>query len=106
MLLEYTFRLGFCYTKTLSGEPSDIAPLMRGSLDANLAAVVSLQGKRREVKVLHERALPQLIRARNPRLLANARSNLGLTCSVSAKSRKRGKRSKPRWKKPNPAKSI
>ena len=53
------------------------APLLRGSLDVNLAAVVSLQGKMREAKVLLERALPQLIRARNPRLIANARSNLG-----------------------------
>lgn len=54
-------------------------PLLRGSLDVNLAAVVSLQGKMREAKVLLERALPQLIRARNPRLIANARSNLGFT---------------------------
>jgi len=53
------------------------APLLRGSLDVNLAAVVSLQGKMREAKVLLERALPQLIRAGNPRLIANARSNLG-----------------------------
>lgn len=53
------------------------APLLRGSLDVNLAAVVSLQGKMREAKVLLERALPQLMRARNPRLIANARSNLG-----------------------------
>jgi hydrogenase-4 transcriptional activator len=53
------------------------APLLRGSLDVNLAAILTLQGKMREATVLLERALPQLERARNPRLLVNARSNLG-----------------------------
>ncbi len=53
------------------------APLLRGSLDVNLAAALTLQGKMREAAFLLERALPQLERTRNPRLIVNARSNLG-----------------------------
>jgi DNA-binding NtrC family response regulator/tetratricopeptide (TPR) repeat protein len=53
------------------------APLIRGSLDVNLAAVAALQGRMRESVELLERALPQLERSRHPRLIVNARSNLG-----------------------------
>jgi DNA-binding NtrC family response regulator/tetratricopeptide (TPR) repeat protein len=53
------------------------APLLGGSLDVNLAAVATLQGRMRESLTLLERAVPQLERARHPRLVVNARSNLG-----------------------------
>lgn len=52
-------------------------PLMQGSTDINLAAIASLQGQMRESVILIERALPALKRARNPRLIVNAYSNLG-----------------------------
>ena len=52
-------------------------PLMQGSTDINLAAIASLQGQMQESVILIERALPSLERARNPRLIINAYSNLG-----------------------------
>lgn len=52
-------------------------PLLEGSLDINLAAIVALQGRWRESMALLERAVPHLERARHPRLIVNARSNLG-----------------------------
>lgn len=53
------------------------APLLDGSLDINLAAVVALQGRWRESVVLLERAIIRLERTQHPRLIVNARSNLG-----------------------------
>ena len=53
------------------------APLIRGSLGVNLAAVAALQGRMRESVQLLERALPQLERSGHPRLIVNSRSNLG-----------------------------
>ena len=57
------------------GETDD--PVVRGSVDVNLAAIATLQGQMRESVTLYERALPELKRAGNPRLIANAHSNLG-----------------------------
>lgn len=52
-------------------------PMVRGSIDVNLATIATLQGQMHESVTLLESALPQLERARNPRLLVNASSNLG-----------------------------
>ncbi len=53
------------------------APLLRGSLKVNLAAIAALQGRLRESVTLLEGAVPELERARHPRLIVNARSNYG-----------------------------
>ncbi len=53
------------------------SPLLRGSLDVNLAAIAALQGRMRESVTLLEGAVPELERARHPRLIVNARSNYG-----------------------------
>lgn len=53
------------------------APLLRGSLFINQAIGPQLQGRWRESVELLEQSLAPLQEARQPRLLANARSNLG-----------------------------
>jgi hydrogenase-4 transcriptional activator len=55
------------------------APLLRGSLFINQAIGPQLQGHWRESVALLEQALAPLEEARQPRLLANARSNLGFS---------------------------
>ena len=57
--------------------PADAAPLLHGSLNINQAIGPALQGQWRESVELLEQAVPLLERARQPRLIANARSNLG-----------------------------
>ncbi|MFN0124721.1 MAG: tetratricopeptide repeat protein, partial [Blastocatellia bacterium] len=53
------------------------APLLQGTLDINLAVLIALQGRLRESVALFEQALAVLVRARHPRLIVSARSNLG-----------------------------
>ncbi len=57
--------------------PDDEAPLLRGSLFINQAIGPQLQGRWRESVALLEQAIAPLEIARQPRLLSNARSNLG-----------------------------
>ena len=57
--------------------PPEEAPLLRGSLFINQAIGPQLQGRWRESVTLLKQSLPLLEEARQPRLLANARSNLG-----------------------------
>jgi DNA-binding NtrC family response regulator/Flp pilus assembly protein TadD len=57
--------------------PAGEAPLLRGSLLINQAIGPQLQGRWRESVELLAQAIPLLEEARQPRLLANARSNLG-----------------------------
>ncbi len=57
--------------------PAGEAPLLRGSLFINQAIGPQLQGHWRESVALLEQALAPLEEARQPRLLSNARSNLG-----------------------------
>lgn len=55
------------------------APVLRGSLYINQAIGPQLQGNWRESVTLLEKSLAPLATARQPRLLANARSNLGFS---------------------------
>ncbi|HEX4948214.1 MAG TPA: sigma 54-interacting transcriptional regulator [Blastocatellia bacterium] len=57
--------------------PDNVAPLLRGSLYINQAIGPQLQGHWRESVELLEKSLAPLEEARQPRLLSNARSNLG-----------------------------
>ncbi len=68
-------RVAFELARTLLANAP--ALVLRGSIDINLAAVVALQGGWRESVPLLEKALPCVEQARVPRLIVNARSNLG-----------------------------
>ncbi len=59
--------------------PDHQAPLLRGSLYINQAIGPQLQGHWRESVELLEKSLAPLEEARQPRLLSNARSNLGFS---------------------------
>ena len=68
-------RTAFDTAREVIGQADE--PLLRGSLDINLAAVVALEGNWRASVTLLESALTHLQRTHQPRLIANARTNLG-----------------------------
>jgi len=65
--------------ETLDQLPEADAPLWRGSLALNLGTLAGLRGRLREGVALLESAVSYFERARLPRLIALAHSNLGFT---------------------------